>query len=207
MLKEYMRHVENIYKEAGAKYAKAAADAAALEQQIKAAKGDRLLTAIGRDKKIVNLKARKDEVTVELQRLKKEADEKALEVRREVASAYSSRYDARADKLDMPTVELLKSGILTDKELIAIADTFKENATMRRLCGSYLAKSEDEQVQALGHYYMQPSQNLHLQAIDEIMTIGGLVMGGSFSGPEMAGALLDRWDEMAAPVFAAAPED
>lgn len=39
--------------------------------------------------------------------------------------------------IDMPTLELLKSGILKDNELFDLADSFSDNVTMLRIIGKY----------------------------------------------------------------------
>lgn len=41
------------------------------------------------------------------------------------------------DKVDLATVELLKSGILSDNELILLADDFTGNVSMQRIIGKY----------------------------------------------------------------------
>ena len=48
------------------------------------------------------------------------------------------RYNrATGDKLDLATVELLKSGILSDDEIKALADDFTGNVAMLRIIGKY----------------------------------------------------------------------
>ncbi len=59
------------------------------------------------------------------------------EIRAECVKVFEPYNRATASMVDMPTLELLKSGILKDNELIDLADAFSENITMLRLIGKY----------------------------------------------------------------------
>ena len=65
------------------------------------------------------------------------------------------RYNrATGDKLDLATVELLKSGILSDNEIKALADDFKGNVAMLRIIGKYAderASKDNIEMIALAH--------------------------------------------------------
>ena len=59
----------------------------------------------------------------------------------EVISEADTRFErynrATGDKVDLATVELLKSGALTDREIKALAGDFKGNIAMLRIIGKY----------------------------------------------------------------------
>ena len=65
------------------------------------------------------------------------------------------RYNrATGDKLDLATVELLKSGILSDNEIKALADDFKGNVAMLRIIGKYAeerASKDNMEMTVLSH--------------------------------------------------------
>ncbi len=59
------------------------------------------------------------------------------EIKAECMQIFEPYNRATASMIDMPTLELLKSGILKDNELIELADSFADNVTMLRLIGKY----------------------------------------------------------------------
>ncbi len=58
-------------------------------------------------------------------------------IKQECIEIFEPYNRATASMIDMPTLELLKSGILKDNELIDLADSFADNVTMLRLIGKY----------------------------------------------------------------------
>ena len=58
-------------------------------------------------------------------------------IKQECVEIFEPYNRATASMIDMPTLELLKSGILKDNELIDLADGFSDNITMLRLIGKY----------------------------------------------------------------------
>lgn len=58
-------------------------------------------------------------------------------IKQECVELFEPYNRATASMIDMPTLELLKSGILKDDELIDLADGFSDNITMLRLIGKY----------------------------------------------------------------------
>ena len=65
------------------------------------------------------------------------------EIKAECMEIFKPYGGASASMLDMPTLELLKSGILKDDELIKLADDFTDNVTMLRLIGKYAGERAD----------------------------------------------------------------
>lgn len=59
------------------------------------------------------------------------------EIKAECMKIFEPYNRATASMIDMPTLELLKSGILKDNELIDLANDFSDNVTMLRLIGKY----------------------------------------------------------------------
>lgn len=59
------------------------------------------------------------------------------EIKAECVKIFEPYNRATASMIDMPTLELLKSGVLKDNELIELADNFSDNVTMLRLIGKY----------------------------------------------------------------------
>lgn len=57
--------------------------------------------------------------------------------------AFGDLYRVLPEKLDMAALELLKSGILTDGELVELAGRYEGNRTMTRLIGKYAKERAD----------------------------------------------------------------
>lgn len=58
-------------------------------------------------------------------------------IKQECIDIFEPYNRATASMIDMPTLELLKSGILKDNELFDLADSFSDNVTMLRIIGKY----------------------------------------------------------------------
>lgn len=79
-----------------------------------------------------------------LKALKKEFAELAKKAEKgfnELITEADERFERHArptgDKVDIATVELLKSGVLSDKEIVRLANDFMDNVAMRRIIGKY----------------------------------------------------------------------
>ncbi|WP_303820139.1 hypothetical protein [Ruminococcus flavefaciens] len=94
-------------------------------------------------------------------------------LRESCKAEFKDTYSITPRSLDMAAVELIKSGILTDAELLDLAQTeYVNNATMLRYIGNTLQKSEDKAMQQKGAALMARSQNnLHLELFDELVRI------------------------------------
>lgn len=53
---------------------------------------------------------------------------------------------ATGDKIDLATVELLKSGVLSSREIKALADDFKGNIAMLRVIGKYAGEQAETEI-------------------------------------------------------------
>lgn len=102
------------------------------------------------------------------------------EIKAECMKIFEPYNRATASMIDMPTLELLKSGILKDNELIDLANDFSDNVTMLRLIGKYAEEKVKnskavENKDALGDFairckaaafpYIVPVENLILWSL------------------------------------------
>ena len=85
---------------------------------------------IKHDKKVRELREALESIE---DRAKAEFDE----IKAECMEIFEPYNRATASMIDMPTLELLKSGVLRDNELIDLADSFADNVTMLRIIGKY----------------------------------------------------------------------
>lgn len=206
-LKDYMRKTERIYKDLAPEYIKAAKEEQKAREGINQTRSSVDLTTEGKMKRVAELEALRSQHKANMNALAKKAKDQAAAVRQEVAERFYDCYHANPAALDMQALELLKSGILSDSEIKHLADTFAGNSTMQRICGKYLEQSSDRNTQALGRTLRANASDPHLRCIDSIIDIGNHCLGGApLSGSNGAERFFSRFDEMAAPVYAAAPD-
>jgi len=204
-IKGYMRQVESAYKEAAAKIAKKHVELEALEREKFETQNSRMLTAQGKSEKVNEINGKIRAVKDNMAALKTEAESKAMTIRKTVENEFFDFYHVNPADVDSNMLTIINSGIATKAELMKLAE--KANPTMRRLIGQKLADVKDDPKTAqFGRALMLASDDPHLRAIDELRGIGKYATGGGMSGTAGAQAFLDRWDEMAGPVFASAPK-
>lgn len=204
-VKGYMRQVESAYKEAAAKIAEEHDKLTALEREKYETNVSRLLTAQGKAEKLNEINGKIQSVKDSMAALRNEAESKAMTIRKTVEDEFFDFYHVNPADVDSNMLTIINSGIATKAELLKLAET--ANPTMRRLIGQKLAEDKDDaKTAAVGRALLLASDDPHLRAVDELRGIGGYACGGGMSGTAGARAFLDRWDEMAAPVFDSAPK-
>ncbi len=206
-IKEHMKRVEKIYKDAAPEYIKVMKQAQTIQQQIDGVRKSGEYTQEGRQKRLDHLKGELSKYQQQMTDISGNAKQKALEIRREVDGKFYRRFHAAPDMLDANAVTLLQSGILTDNELVSLSDSFRDNATMRRIVGKYMSERENDAIRMRGQAMLHSVSDPHLTAIDTIMEIGSYCLGGApMSGPEGAETFLNRFDEMADEAYTSAPD-
>ena len=206
-LTAYMKQIEGIYKEAAPEYIKIAKKDAQAKQDIEKVRASREYTHEGKQNRIAALEAYRKELRAEMDKLASAADAQALKVRSTVEQNFYDKFYATPAALDMQALELLKSGILNDTELLNLAGSFKGNATMQRICGSYMEKSNNENVQRMGRAMAYAPQDTHMRCVDSLITAGRACVGiGTQTGADGAETFLNRFDSMTGDAYAAAPD-
>ncbi len=98
--------------------------------------------------------AKKKEIKNALDELKTTASKDFENILAEADDVFGRYNRATGDKLDLATVELLKSGILSDNEIKALAKDFEGNVAMLRIIGKYAderASKDNIEMIALAH--------------------------------------------------------
>ena len=206
-LKDYMKKIEGIYKDAAPEYIKVMQKYRQAKEDIVKTRSSTELTHEGKTKRIQALEAYRNELKAEMDKIANEADAQALKVRKTVDDNFYSTFYATPAALDMQAMELLKSGILNDKELVNLAASFKGNATMQRICGSYMEKSTNEDTARMGRAMKYAPQDTHMRCVDSIISAGRACVGiGTQSGPEGAETFLNKFDSITAETYANTPD-
>ena len=98
--------------------------------------------------------AEQSEIRNALEELRRTASTDFENILAEADDVFGRYNRATGDKLDLATVELLKSGILSDNEIKALADDFKGNVAMLRIIGKYAeerASKDNMEMTVLSH--------------------------------------------------------
>lgn len=202
----YMKKAENIYKDFAPRYLEVAKQEEANRQAIMNVRSSRELTYDGKQKQIAALQEQGKVLKAEMAAIAATANEKAQDVRREVEQRFYGFYHATPQAIDMQGLELLKSGILSDRELMQVADSYQGNATMQRICGKYMQQSDSRELRQMGSVLQANASNPHLRCIDSIIEVGKYCLGGGRTQGASCEVFLNRFDEMTAQTYAAAPD-
>ena len=98
--------------------------------------------------------AEQSEIRNALEELRRTASKDFENILAEADDVFGKYNRATGDKLDLATVELLKSGILSDNEIKALAKDFEGNVAMLRIIGKYAderASKDNIEMIALAH--------------------------------------------------------
>ena len=98
--------------------------------------------------------AEQSEIKNALEELRRTANTDFENILAEADDVFGRYNRATGDKLDLATVELLKSGILSDNEIKALAKDFEGNVAMLRIIGKYAderASKDNIEMIALAH--------------------------------------------------------
>lgn len=202
-LKDYLARVDGIYKAAAGEIANEADRLEELKAQAAGVWGDGSLTMDGKHAKADKLAGEIHAVDRRIAELQSNARKAALAVRAEVERAFYDLYNAVPADYNEKTVALINSGVLTEKELLHMADG--ASRTMKRFIGARLAESKDQMTAFNGRVMQQISENPHLSAVDNMIGVGTLATGGGVSGVGGVRGFLDRWDYVTRPVYDDAP--
>ena len=158
-------------------------------------------TPEGRQKRLNANSAYQDELKHDLDALRREANEAAGKIRNEAEKAFYGYYNAKPEDVDLKMLELIRSGVLSEKELIHYGE--RANTTMRRLIGKELEKKESYSAHQAATIFQMGSDNPHLKAIDEVIGVGDYAVGGApMGGYDSVSAIRARFDSLVDPVIA-----
>lgn len=201
--RNYLDRVNDVYKAATGEVAAAADKLNKAKQEKIAVNGRRDLSADGKNIEAAKLAHEIFELNQQIEAIRAEAHNKARAIRAEAERDFFGFYNATPADVDEKTVAFINSGVATEKELLHMAKT--ANRTMKRIIGAKLAQSNDDKTAFWGRVYQQTSVNPHLEAIDSMMGVGKMAMGGGLAGPSGANGFLKRWDYVTKPVYDSAP--
>lgn len=102
--------------------------------------------------------------------------ESAADTARDKANkAFSGKYGISPEKVDLRLIELLKSGLLTDNELLELSGRYTDT-TNRRIIGKHLSEKDSADLRREGNRLIEQSmQRPDMDTIDAL--VGGMMLG------------------------------
>lgn len=196
-VRDYLRKVKKIYQEKSEEVEKKYDELKKLNDEYQTTLSSRDYTPEGRQKKLAAIDVKRDALKRELASLREAAKSEALKVRESAEATFYNYYNASPEDVDLKMMELIKSGVLSEKELIHYGN--RANSTMRRVIGKELEKRGSRQA---GMVFQFESGDPHLSAIDELIGVGDYSVGGApMGGLESVSAIRKRFDELCDPVI------
>lgn len=199
-VKDYLRKVKSVYWEKSGEVEKQYNELKKLDAERNQVMTSRDFTPEGRQKRLAAIDAKRDALKSSLVALRVEANNEAGKIRQDAERAFYKYYNASPDDVDLKMTELIRSGVLSDAELIHYGE--KANATMRRLIGKELSTRQSREARQAASVFQMLTTNPHLQAIDSIMEIGDYAVGGArLGGLDTVSSIRERYDGLVDPVI------
>lgn len=173
-LKNYLEEIRSTYEDARKAYTRLFNEADKIAATWNEARTSKDLSAYGRDKAQAEYLRASAENKDQLESLISSTKKKFSEIRNRVDADFAGKFKINPDSLDMPTLELLKSGILKDKELSDLAERFNGNVTMLRMIGKYAQERADrnpdnKEMISLAAALRNSEKMPHLEATDTLI--------------------------------------
>lgn len=143
-LSAYINQIEALYGKAREEYNKAVEELQKLEENHKNKMASGELSNTGRVRENERYSAKKNELLQTIAKVRGNFSDAVNDIRNSVDALFRNNYCVNTEDIDLKGVQVLKSGMLTDVELLEMANRYKQtgNLTMYRLCGTF-ADSND----------------------------------------------------------------
>ena len=191
----YMQRIESIYKDTSVKVAKANRKNQKLKLAEQALTADHGIRFPGRKEQLRHFDQEIQHNDELIKDLRSAAKEEAHRIRSEVEHNFYRYYHADPEDLDLKTIKLLESGVLSEEEVLHMAST--ANVTMRRMFGKYLSSSKQKRYADQGKQMLIASDDPHLRAIDTLISLGDYMVAAKDDSID--------WDRLVEPVYQIMP--
>lgn len=199
-VKGYLRDIKKIYQESSEKVEKEYDKLVKLDEEYNRVSSSRDYTLEGRQKRLTEISAERDKIRHNCAAMREEANNAARRLRSEAEKMFYNYYNASPDDVDLKLMELIRSGVLSEKELIHYGE--RANTTMRRIIGKELENRGSMEARQAGSIFQFQSGDPHLKAADELIGIGDYSVGGAkMGGLSSVSAIRKRFDELCDPVI------
>lgn len=200
-VKGYLRDIKRIYRESSDQVEKKYDELVNLDKEYQDVLKSRDYTHEGRQKKLAAIDVKRDALKHELAVLRENANSAARKVRDDVERTFYGYYNASPEDVDLKLMELIRSGVLSEKEMIHYGE--RANTTMRRIIGKELEKRGSLEAHQAGAMFQFPSGDPHLKAVDELIGVGDYAVGGAkLGGLSSVHGIRAKFDVLCDPVIA-----
>lgn len=202
-LESYLNQIKAIYLDATRKVAEADEKYRKLGEEEARINTSRDYTREGREKRINQIRAQRQELKKEMEDTRIKANKEAADIRGKVDTMFSAYYRPDPAGVDLQAVKLIEMGALTGTELYKMAEG--ASTAMRRIIAKKLESMngfEKEARELKAHL-----DAAHLRAVDALCETGNYCAGGApLSGTAGAKSFLKRFDELTAGIMQDAPK-
>lgn len=198
---DYLLKMANAYKSAAAMIAAKYDEYRKTKDEIAATQNSRLLTTEGKRKKVDELSAKKNQLMKDIETIRADANGAAKKIKADADMWFGKYFVPSKEDIDPQTVALLDADIMRYDELMKMAET--ANTTTKRLIGKALERKGYKQESAA---LLRTVDAGHIRAMNEMMQMGDFYCGGArMSGYSICKTAATKFDEITAPIIAAAP--
>lgn len=143
-LTTYINSMESLYSKAREDYVKVVNELSKNDERHKNAISSGNLSPKGVENENDRYYSQKKALQQQLSEIREAFKKGVGEIRNSVDALFRTKYRVSSDDIDLKAVELLKSGMLTDNELLEMANIYKEqgNLCMFRYCGTFADKND-----------------------------------------------------------------
>lgn len=175
-LKTYLERLKKVYDNRRIEFAEICEKLDDLDYLYQRDTSNGTLSAQGLQFRREKYQADKKRLQGELQAVSERAGKEFAEIRSQVDSVFGRSFRADPESFDLAAAEMLKSGIMTDEEMLSLGEKYAKqgNCAMRRLTGKYLAEraaeKDNREMQAAAAGLLMESKE-YLEAADSLILL------------------------------------
>ena len=203
-LTSFINKIEALYGKAREDFNKATAELAQLEESHKKKVGSGELNAKGLQRENERYTSKRKELLQTIADARDTFSKGAAEVRDSVDVLFRNTYRTNPESMDLKAVEMIKSGMLTERELLEMAAAYKEsgNLAMYRYCGTRLDRNDtDPTIRAIAQDAHRALEREDLQTVD---TFTDICLKGLRDDISLANGIDRRHEEFYGDIYNAA---
>lgn len=174
-LRYYLGEIRKIYNEARVEYTKIQDQLEEKEKRFWESQRSRDLSFDGKERKKAVWYEERVHLKGQLRALIEDSQKKFREVRGSVERAYRDKFGIIPENVDQNAMSLLSLGIVSDRELIEMADRYKNNHTMLRVIAKYADDRADKNKNNMEMrdlaVRINHAGNPHLDAVDALIFV------------------------------------
>lgn len=168
-LSTYIYEIEEKYTKARNEFSEVAKQIDQLDLNHRANIRSGNLNDKGIKREFANYNKSKRELQAKIRSIRNTFSVEIEEIRTRVDNVFKDLFKVNPEELDLRAVEILKSGMLTDSELVEMANDYKAdgNLAMYRYCGTFAdINSRDKDLRQLAVDSKKPTKREDLSIID-----------------------------------------